>query len=105
MIIGVGSSTDLLLAHSADVNLRSVTASSPPTARTPVLASRRPASPSAVVAPPSGAPPQLVPLYDVDAPLRELYEEIADCPRCELARTRSRTVPGSGPLTSELMFI
>jgi uracil-DNA glycosylase family 4 len=70
-----------------------------------VLASHRPTSPSAVAAPPAGAPPQLVPLYDVDAPLVALYAEIADCPRCELARTRSRTVPGSGPLTAELMLI
>lgn len=36
---------------------------------------------------------------------RELYAEIADCPLCVLARTRSRTVPGSGPSDTELMLI
>jgi uracil-DNA glycosylase family 4 len=35
----------------------------------------------------------------------ELYEEIADCPRCPLARTRSRTVPGTGPAHADIMFI
>jgi len=35
----------------------------------------------------------------------ELYEMIADCPMCVLARTRSQTVPGSGPLPCDLMFI
>lgn len=35
----------------------------------------------------------------------ELYEEIADCPRCPLARTRSRTVPGVGPAHADIMFI
>jgi uracil-DNA glycosylase family 4 len=55
--------------------------------------------------PPAGAPPRLRPLYDVDPALAPLYEEIADCPRCSLARTRSRTVPGSGPIDADLMFI
>ena len=41
----------------------------------------------------------------VDEPFSELYEEIADCPRCILAKTRSRTVPGSGPATADIMFI
>ncbi len=35
----------------------------------------------------------------------DLYEEIADCPRCALARTRSRTVPGVGSSRAEIMFI
>ena len=35
----------------------------------------------------------------------ELYEEIADCPNCPLARTRTRTVPGTGPASAEIMFI
>jgi DNA polymerase len=35
----------------------------------------------------------------------ELYERIADCPNCMLARTRTQTVPGSGPPTSEVMFV
>ncbi len=51
------------------------------------------------------APPRLRPLYEVPAGLGDLYEEIADCPRCELARTRSRTVPGSGPAPCDLMLI
>jgi DNA polymerase len=41
----------------------------------------------------------------VDPAFVELYEEIADCPRCELARTRSRTVPGAGPARAEVMCI
>ena len=28
----------------------------------------------------------------------DLYREIADCPKCELARYRTQTVPGSGPI-------
>ena len=55
------------------------------------------------------APPntdaKLLPLYEVDGALLPLYEQIADCPNCELARTRSRTVPGSGPSTAEIMFV
>ena len=37
--------------------------------------------------------------------LIELYEEIADCPNCELARRRTQTVPGSGPASAEIMLI
>ncbi len=62
-------------------------------------------SSSSVMEPAPGAPPQLLPLYDADPAFTDLYEEIADCPRCALARTRSRTVPGSGPLHADLMFI
>ncbi len=53
----------------------------------------------------ASAPPALRPLYAVPAPFTTLYEEIADCPRCELARTRTHTVPGSGPAPCDLMFI
>lgn len=53
----------------------------------------------------ASAPPALRPLYAVDQQLVPLYEDIADCPSCNLARTRSRTVPGSGPITAELMLI
>lgn len=53
----------------------------------------------------SSAPPALRPLYDVPAVASDLYEEIADCPMCELARTRTQTVPGSGPLPCDLVFI
>ena len=34
-----------------------------------------------------------------------LYREIADCPNCELARERTQTVPGSGPVPCDLMLI
>lgn len=37
--------------------------------------------------------------------LLALYEEIADCPACELARNRTQTVPGSGPAPAEVMCI
>ena len=37
--------------------------------------------------------------------LVELYEEIADCPACGLARTRTQTVPGSGPAPAEVMCV
>ena len=50
-------------------------------------------------------PAALLPLYDVPSVAAGLYDEIADCPMCDLARTRSRTVPGSGPLPSDLVFI
>ena len=52
-----------------------------------------------------GAPAALQPLYEVSDALRPLYETIADCPSCVLAKTRSRTVPGSGPVTADLMFV
>ncbi len=51
------------------------------------------------------APPALRPLYEVPGGLVELYEDVADCPRCPLARNRSRTVPGSGPVPCDLMLI
>jgi uracil-DNA glycosylase family 4 len=51
--------------------------------------------------PPSGDHPQ----HEVDAALQPVYEAIADCPNCILARDRSRTVPGSGPVTAEVMFV
>lgn len=55
--------------------------------------------------PRASAPPALLPLYDVPSTFGELYGEIADCPRCGLARERSRTVPGSGPAPCDLMFV
>lgn len=42
---------------------------------------------------------------DVDPIFLDLYERIADCPNCLLAKTRTRTVPGSGPATSEVLFV
>jgi len=41
----------------------------------------------------------------VDSAFSELYQEIADCPNCPLARTRTQTVPGAGPASAQLMFI
>jgi DNA polymerase len=41
----------------------------------------------------------------IDLAWSSLYEEIADCPRCVLARTRTRTVPGMGPAQADVMFI
>jgi len=38
-------------------------------------------------------------------PLTELYEEIAVCQRCELAKGRTQTVPGEGSENAEIMFI
>lgn len=37
--------------------------------------------------------------------LTELYEEIAACQRCDLAKGRTHTVPGEGPENAEIMFI
>lgn len=55
--------------------------------------------------PRDSAPAALLPLYEVPAPLTRLYAEIADCPRCILARTRKHTVPGSGTAPCDLMFV
>jgi DNA polymerase len=41
----------------------------------------------------------------VDPAFVELYEEIADCPNCALARKRTQTVPGTGPVSAEIMLI
>ena len=57
---------------------------------------------SAMSPTPSSAPSASAP---VDSAWAALYEEIADCPRCPLARTRSRTVPGVGPAHADIMFI
>jgi uracil-DNA glycosylase family 4 len=38
-------------------------------------------------------------------PLTELYDEIAICQRCDLAKGRTQTVPGEGPENAEIMFI
>ena len=37
--------------------------------------------------------------------LTELYKEITVCQRCELAKGRTKTVPGEGPENAEIMFI
>ena len=42
---------------------------------------------------------------DLPPSARNLYKEISDCPNCELARERSQTVPGSGPVPCNLMLI
>ena len=40
-----------------------------------------------------------------NAALVELYQEVADCPACALAKTRAQTVPGSGPAPAVVMCI
>lgn len=37
--------------------------------------------------------------------LSELYEEITHCQKCEMARYRTRTVPGEGAEDADIMFI
>ncbi len=37
--------------------------------------------------------------------LTELYKEVSVCQRCELAKGRTKTVPGEGPESAEIMFI
>lgn len=37
--------------------------------------------------------------------LEELYEEIAACQRCEIAKYRNRAVPGEGAEDADIMFI
>ena len=37
--------------------------------------------------------------------LSELYQEIAACQRCDLAKYRTRAVPGEGPENAEILFI
>lgn len=37
--------------------------------------------------------------------LEQLAAEIAECQRCDLCRTRTRTVPGQGSEAAELMFV
>ena len=54
---------------------------------------------------PIGAPSDLHQLYKIEKSFVDLYKKIADCPACELARFRTKTVPGSGPSTSKLMLI
>ena len=39
------------------------------------------------------------------SPLTELYAQIANCHRCEIARYRTNAVPGEGPEDAEIMFI
>ena len=37
--------------------------------------------------------------------LKQLYAEIARCQKCEIARSRTRAVPGEGAENAEIMFI
>ena len=39
------------------------------------------------------------------AEINVLNEEVRTCPKCDLATTRKRSVPGEGPLDAEIMFI
>ena len=46
----------------------------------------------------------MLPLNQMPA-LAELYQEIANCQDCELAKHRTNVVPGEGPEDAELLFI
>jgi len=37
--------------------------------------------------------------------LARLYEEIANCHQCELAKHRNRVVPGEGPEDANIVFV
>lgn len=37
--------------------------------------------------------------------LTELYEQIRNCHKCEISKTRTNAVPGEGPEDAEIMFI
>lgn len=37
--------------------------------------------------------------------LLQLYDRVATCPDCDLARTRTKAVPGEGPADARIMFI
>ena len=37
--------------------------------------------------------------------LGQLNEEVRACPKCPLARTRTKAVPGEGPIDAEIMFV
>jgi uracil-DNA glycosylase len=39
------------------------------------------------------------------SPLTELYEQIEQCYKCDIARARTRVVPGEGAENAEIMFI
>lgn len=42
---------------------------------------------------------------DVAAELEAIAEEIRACTKCDLARMRTRAVPGDGPVTADILFI
>ena len=37
--------------------------------------------------------------------LSELYQQVARCQQCEMAKYRTRTVPGEGAEDADIMFI
>ncbi|MFN2167854.1 MAG: uracil-DNA glycosylase family protein, partial [Anaerolineae bacterium] len=37
--------------------------------------------------------------------LKELYDQILSCTRCQLSQGRTRAVPGEGPENAKVMFI
>jgi uracil-DNA glycosylase len=45
------------------------------------------------------------PLEDRERALAEIAEEIRDCTRCELHKTRTKSVPGEGPADARVMLI
>lgn len=43
--------------------------------------------------------------HERERKLEELYARIRVCPDCDLSKTRTKAVPGAGPLTATVMFI
>ena len=51
-------------------------------------------------------PQRLEPLPDIaDDSLERIASEIAQCQKCDLCKTRNKTVPGAGPANVRLVFI
>ncbi|MDA0322566.1 MAG: uracil-DNA glycosylase [Verrucomicrobia bacterium] len=75
-----------------------------PVTSTPVVAAPAPAPVAA--APP---PEKVAPLPPSDTPgsggLAELVSQVAACQKCKLCETRTKTVPGQGSATPEIMFV
>jgi uracil-DNA glycosylase len=64
------------------------------------------AAPTPVAKPPVAAPAtKSAPASDLAPGLKEVAAEVAVCTKCPLHKTRTRTVPGQGSATPEIMFI
>ncbi len=63
--------------------------------------SRTPANPAPKISLPAMASSEKAEVVSVD----QIARDIAGCIACDLARTRTRTVPGHGPQRPQLMFI
>jgi DNA polymerase len=47
----------------------------------------------------------MVSLFEVEREMRQVREEVVDCKRCDLWRTRSNPVFGEGPVDADVMFV